>query len=753
MFRILKKEVLSPTITRMIVDAPDVARHAAPGMFIILRVDENGERIPLTISDYDSEKGTVTIIFQIVGATTIKLNSLNEGEFIQDFVGPLGNATHLSNVKKAIVIGGGLGVAIAFPQVKNLKNMGAEVTTIVGFRNKDLIVLYDELNNFSDELIIKTDDGSNGNKGFVTNALENILKKSTDYDVVIAVGPIPMMRAVAELTRPYKIKTIVSMNTIMIDGTGMCGGCRLNVGGKVKFACVDGPDFDAHEVDFDSAIARSAMFKKIERDDNCRMLQASEDIKLKSQAPQKRKINNQATKTPMPEQNPEERINNFDEVAKGYTKEMAINEALRCLQCKNSPCTKNCPVNVKIPEFINLIVNDNLPAAYKKIRETNSLPAVCGRVCPQETQCEAKCIRGIKGEPVAIGRLERFVADYALDHPDEIIEDLNVKQSKKKVAIVGGGPAGISCAGDLARKGYRVTIFEALHKVGGVLSYGIPEFRLPKTLVEKEINALKKLPVEIKTNRVIGKSMMIDELLQNGYDAVFVGSGAGLPRFMDIPGENLPGVYSANEFLTRINLMKAFKKDKTDTPLLISENTVVVGGGNVAMDAARCAKRAGAKNVYIVYRRSEAEMPARLEEIHHAKEEGIEFITLSNPVEIIANNEGFVQSVICIKMGLKEADETGRRKPYPIENSEFVIDAGTVIIAIGNSPNPLIKNTTPGIDTHSWGGIIINEETGETSKKGVFAGGDTVTGAATVILAMGAGKKAAAAIDNYLKNK
>lgn len=465
-------------------------------------------------------------------------------------------------------------------------------------------------------------------------------------------------------------------------------------------------------------------------------------------------INKQEHKTPMPEQDPAERIHNFEEVALGYTQTMAINEAQRCLQCKHQPCVSNCPVNVKIPEFIAEITKNNFIGAYQKIRETSSLPAICGRVCPQESQCEAKCVRAKKGEAVAIGRLERFVSDYAIQHQDELDSIEQVHLNGKKVAVIGGGPAGLSCAGELAKKGYQVTIYEALHQMGGVLSYGIPEFRLPKKLVKQEVDLLKKLPVEMKNNRVIGKSMMIDELLsEENYDAIFVGSGAGLPKFMDIPGENLPGVYSANEFLTRINLMKAFQKDKSDTPLYISESAVVVGGGNVAMDAARCAKRVGAKNVYIVYRRSEEEMPARLEEIHHAKEEGVEFVLLSNPTEILPDAEGYVRAIKCVKMELSEPDSSGRRRPVVVENSEFEIACGTVIIAIGNTPNPLIAKTTPDIDTHHWGGIIINDETGATTKEGVYAGGDTVTGAATVILAMGAGKKAAAAIDEYLKNK
>ncbi|NLY19523.1 MAG: NADPH-dependent glutamate synthase [Clostridiaceae bacterium] len=453
-------------------------------------------------------------------------------------------------------------------------------------------------------------------------------------------------------------------------------------------------------------------------------------------------------KVKMPEQDPQERIKNFEEVAKGYTEEMAIEEANRCLSCKTRPCVAGCPVNIKIPEFISLIAEGKFKEAYLKIKETNSLPAICGRVCPQETQCELLCVRGKKGEPVAIGRLERFAADWYMSHEEP--EEHEIKKNGRKVAVVGSGPAGLTCSGDLAKMGFDVTIFEAFHTPGGVLMYGIPEFRLPKELVQKEIDNVRKLGVEIKTNMVIGKSITVDELMEEGYEAIFIGSGAGLPSFMGIPGENLNGVYSANEFLTRINLMKAYLYPQVDTPIKAGKNVAVVGGGNVAMDAARCAKRLGAENVYIVYRRSEAEMPARVEEVHHAKEEGIIFKLLTNPKRILGTEDGWVKGMECIEMKLGEPDASGRRRPVAIEGSEHVLDVDTVIIAIGQSPNPLIKSTTPDLKTHDWGGIIIDEETGATSKPGVYAGGDAVTGAATVILAMGAGKKAASAIAGYL---
>lgn len=453
------------------------------------------------------------------------------------------------------------------------------------------------------------------------------------------------------------------------------------------------------------------------------------------------------TKVAMPEQEPNVRNKNFSEVALGYTKEMAMEEARRCLNCKHKPCMTGCPVNVPIPGFIEKVAEGDFDAAYEIITSENALPAICGRVCPQENQCEGKCVRGIKGEPVAIGRLERFVADYHMANAKPV--EAKIEKNGKRVAVVGSGPSGITCAGELIKKGYDVTVFEALHKAGGVLSYGIPEFRLPKDLVAKEIETVEKLGVDIETNVIVGRSVTIDELMEQGYGAVFVGSGAGLPRFLNIPGENLLGVYSANEFLTRVNLMKAYKFPDTPTPIKVGKKVAVVGAGNVAMDAARTAKRLGAEEVYIVYRRSEEELPARKEEVHHAKEEGIIFKLLNNPCAI-HGEDGWVTGIEVVKQELGEPDASGRRSPVPVEGSNYVIDVDTVVIAIGQSPNPLIRQTTPGLDTQKWGGIIVEEDTMKTSKDGVYAGGDTVTGAATVILAMGAGKKAAKAIDEYL---
>ncbi|MBQ8825480.1 MAG: NADPH-dependent glutamate synthase [Oscillospiraceae bacterium] len=454
-------------------------------------------------------------------------------------------------------------------------------------------------------------------------------------------------------------------------------------------------------------------------------------------------------KNEMPAQDPKIRSGNFDEVALGYTKEAAVDEAKRCLNCKNKPCVSGCPVGIDIPAFIAKIAEEDFEGAYEIIAESSSLPAVCGRVCPQERQCEGKCVRGIKGEPVAIGRLERFAADWHNEHGKGAVKQ-PVKNGHR-MAVIGAGPSGLTCAGDLARMGYDVTVYEALHLAGGVLVYGIPEFRLPKAIVQKEVDGLKALGVKINTNMVIGRTLSVDELFEEGYEAIFIGSGAGLPRFMNIPGENLKGVYSANEFLTRVNLMKAYKEN-ADTPIKRGRNVAVVGGGNVAMDAARCAKRLGAENVYIVYRRSENEMPARLEEVEHAKEEGIIFKTLTNPVEVLGDEHKLVTGMKCVEMELGEPDASGRRSPVVKENSEFVLNADVVVMAIGTSPNPLIRNTTAGLETNRHG-CFVCDENGLTSREGVYAGGDAVTGAATVILAMGAGKNAAHAMDEYIKSQ
>ena len=725
-YQILKKQELAQNVFLFEIDAPLVAKNAEPGQFIILRTTDKGERIPLTIADFNREKGSVTIIVQAVGRTTIELSKMSEGEYLCDFAGPLGKPTALEGYSKVAVIGGGLGTAIAYPQVKKLHELGANVTAICGFRSKDIAILENELRTKADKLIITTDDGSNGIKGFVTDRLEEQIQSGEKYDVVIAIGPMIMMKNVCLLTKKYNIPTIVSMNPIMIDGTGMCGGCRISVAGETKFACVDGPDFDGHQIDWDMAMNRSRMFK--EHEQNCNLFKKAEEPKIEG------------------------------EVAKGLSEEEAIQEAKRCLNCKNKPCMSGCPVMVKIPEFIALVAGGRFSEAYDKITETNSLPAITGRVCPQEKQCEAKCVRGIKGEPIAIGKLERFVADWKLKQLTinneqitngcELQDESYNPQDMRKIAVVGSGPSGLTCAGDLAKKGFDVTVFEALHEAGGVLMYGIPEFRLPKAIVQKEIDNLKKLGVKIQNNVIIGKTITIEDL-QREFDAIFIGTGAGLPSFLKIEGENLNGIYSANEFLTRINLMKGYKFPDYDTPVYCGKSVAVFGGGNVAMDAARCAKRLGAPHVYIIYRRGKDELPARVDEVHHAEEEGVEFLLMRAPKRFIENSS-WVSGVELIKTELGEADESGRRRPVEIEGSEYILDIDTAIIAIGQSPNPLITQTTKGLDTNKRGCIIANDD-GLTSLGNIYAGGDAVTGAATVILAMGAGKKSAETIERSLQ--
>ena len=687
MFRIAEKTPLNPTVTKMVIEAPLVAKKAQPGQFIIVRPFEDSERIPLTIADFDCQAGTITIIFQIVGGTTMELNQLEAGQYVHDFVGPLGRASELEGLKKVAVVGGGVGCAIAYPTAKRLHELGAEVHSIVGFRSKDLVILEQEFEAVSDHMAKMSDDGTWGEKGLVTNALEALIQAGNQYDEVIAIGPLIMMKFVCKLTEKYGIKTTVSMNPIMIEGAVSM----------------------AHQINMDPC------------------------------------------KCPMPSQEPQVRNHNFDEVALGYTAEMAVNEAKRCLNCKNKPCQTGCPVGIDIPAFIGKVAEEDFEGAYQVLSASSALPAVCGRVCPQENQCEGKCVRGIKGESVGIGRLERFVADWHREHVNEA--PVKPQPNGHKVAIIGAGPSGLTAAGDLAKLGYEVTIYEALHLAGGVLVYGIPEFRLPKAIVQQEIDGLKALGVTIETNMVIGKVLTIDELMgEYGFEAVYIASGAGLPRFMGIPGESLKGVYSANEYLTRINLMKAYKPG-SKTPIMHSHKVAVVGGGNVAMDAARCAKRMGAEEVYIVYRRGMEELPARKEEVEHAQEEGIIFKTLTNPVEVLGDEDGRVRGMACIEMELGEPDASGRRRPVEKPDSRFELEVDTMIMSIGTSPNPLIRSTTPGLETNRHGCIVTNGDDGLTSREGVYAGGDAVTGAATVILAMGAGKQAAAAIHQYIQNK
>lgn len=755
MYKIVEKKWLTPIICYMDIEAPDLAASAQPGQFLIIRTDDKGERIPLTICDYDRKKGTVTIVFQVLGESTRKMGEFKEGEYFADVTGPLGQPSELihidiENLKKKnyLFVAGGVGTAPVYPQVKWLKENGIDVDVIIGTRSRDTLIFEDEMKAVSGNLFVCTDDGTYGRKGMVTDVIDDLLKEGKHYDHAVIIGPMIMMKFASKKCRENNIPNTVSLNPLMVDGTGMCGACRVTIDGKVKFACVDGPEFDGDQVNFDEAMRRQTMYKT-EEGRNILMIEDGETHHNPA-CPNHEIIVDKKKRVPVREQDPDVRNKNFEEVCYGYNLEEAQAEAARCLNCKNPLCVQGCPVSIDIPAFIQKIKEGDMKEAGKIIARYSNLPAVCGRVCPQETQCEGKCVLGIKGEAVSIGKLERFVGDWVIENG---IEFEIKEKNNKKVAVIGGGPAGLTAAGDLAKMGYDVTIYEALHKLGGVLSYGIPEFRLPKEkVVDKEIENLYKLGVKVVTNAIVGRTFTIDELLdKKGYSAVFIGSGAGLPRFMNIPGENYNGVISANEFLTRVNLMRANKSDYA-TPIKIGKRVIVVGGGNVAMDAARTAKRLGAETT-VVYRRGEAELPARREEVEHAKEEGIKFHFLVSPTEIIGDEKGWVKEIKCIRMELGEPDESGRAKFSPIENSEFIIEGETVIMSLGTSPNPLIASTTENLKINRWKGIEADEETGRTSREGVFAGGDAVTGAATVILAMEAGKKAAVEIDNYLKNK
>lgn len=671
------------------------------------------------------------------------MDEIPVGETLHDMLGPLGNPSDIQHFGKVCVVGGGVGAAVAYPVARALKQAGNEVTSIIGARNKDLLILKDELTAVSDHLYFTTDDGSFGYNGFVTGKLQDLLDSGHTFDHVLAIGPLFMMRAISDLTRKYAIPTTVSLNTIMVDGTGMCGGCRVQVGDKTKFTCVDGPEFDGHLVDYTSIIQRTRAYKD---DEDCRLDAQIEDLDDEALLESVAVLEKQRQR--MPELSIDSRIRSFEEVALGFTEEQALAEAERCLQCRNPRCVVGCPVSVQIPDFIRLLKENKYVEAGLKIKQDNSLPMVCGRVCPQTDQCEGSCILLKKGEPIAIGALERFAADR-LAESGLTSQKPEKAEKAPKAALIGSGPASLSCAGDLVKAGVEVTVFEAMHDFGGVLRYGIPEFRLPKTIVSKEVNDLKDLGVHFVPNTLIGATFTIKELLEDyGFDGIFIGSGAGLPHFLGIPGENLVGIYSSNDFLTRINLMKAYQYPFVDTPIhnLHGKIVGVFGGGNTALDSARVALRLGAKETYIIYRRGQEEMPGRKEEIDHAIAEGVQFLYLSNPLEFIGDSDGNLTTVRMQKMELGEPDASNRRRPIPIPGSEFNHPIDIAVIAIGNGSNPIIHKSTPDIEVNKWGNIIVDEKTNATSLPGVFAGGDIVTGGATVILAMGAGRKAAAAM-------
>ena len=764
MSKIISKRFFSENVAELVIEAPLIARSRRAGHFVMVRVDEHSERMPLTIADADIERGTITLVVQRMGVSSTKLLALEPGDAVTNLVGPLGKATDIKQFGTVVCACGGVGAAPMLPIARALKQAGNRVITVLAARTAELVILREQLAEVSDEMIIMTDDGSLGQKGLVTMGVEQVIQREK-VDKCITIGPAIMMKFVALTTKKYDVPTEASLNTIMVDGTGMCGACRVTVGGKTKFVCVDGPEFDAHAVDFDEMLSRLRQYTTEEKEayeeyqhstHSDTLTVQAESIKdeiLQSEAVSpfmgKAKDRVAIPRVKMPELSPEERVQSlYKEVNQGLTFEQAITEAHRCLDCKNPTCVKGCPVNINIPGFIKQLELGNVQGAAEVIKESSTLPAICGRVCPQEKQCEAQCIHLKMGkEPVAIGYLERFVADHSAEAMGNgLLSEAAAKG--KKIAVVGSGPAGLAFAGDMAKLGYQVTVFEALHKLGGVLRYGIPEFRLPNEVVDREIDGLRRLGVTFQCDTIIGKTLSIDNLKEQGFEGIFVGSGAGLPRFMNIPGENLNGVMSCNEYLTRVNLMGAATKDN-DTPMLRAKTVMVVGGGNTAMDAVRTAKRLGAERAIIVYRRSEEEMPARIEEVRHAKEEGVEFMTLHNPIEYHANEQGRVAEAVLQVMTLGEPDESGRRSPVVVEGKTVTLPVDLVIVSVGVSPNPLIPSTVEGLEISKKGTIVVNEQM-QSSLPMLFAGGDIVRGGATVILAMADGRKAAQAMHEYL---
>jgi homotetrameric NADPH-dependent glutamate synthase len=779
--RIVTRRQLTPSTFLWEVDAPDVAAAAHAGQFVMVRLHEGSERVPLTIADFDRERGTVTVVIQALGRSTTEMRDrYDEGDSFADLVGPLGVPPSFDGVAHAVLVGGGLGVAPVFPQVRAFAEAGARTTVIVGFRSADLVFWEDRLADVADRVIVCTDDGSAGRPGLVSDALAEVVAADRP-DRVVAIGPMPMMRACAEATRAAGVPTVVSLDTIMVDGTGMCGSCRVSVDGQMRFACVDGPEFDGHAVDFDELAQRQRRFRADERaaaEVYEHVCAVEQQLFVEGRRTYKKLREIEPTRVPMPERDPRVRARTFDEVSLGYSLAEALREAERCLQCSRPTCISGCPVAVDIPRFIRHLLVHDVDGALAVIGETNVLPSVCGRVCPQEVQCESQCVIGRKLEPVAIGRLERFVGDHgrpttpptspsdrvASDRSSDTspIESLvsprgapatrSEPASLGRVAIVGSGPAGLACAADLARAGAEVTVLEALHVAGGVLRYGIPAFRLPREIIDREVERLVAMGVRVETDVVVGRTFTVDDLLgRRGFDAVFLGVGAGAPSFLGIAGENAGGVSSANEFLTRVNLMGGDRFPHVDTPVGAGDDVVVVGAGNTAMDCLRVAMRLGARRVRCVYRRSRAEAPARAEELRHAEEEGVEMLFLHDPVEVLTTPDGAVRGMVLAQMTLGEPDERGRRRPLPTGH-QLEIECDTVIVALGTNPNPVVTRTTPGLGLDGRGYIAVDPDTQATTLPRVFAGGDIVTGGATVILAMGAGRRAAASIIDLLRH-
>ncbi len=759
MNKIVKKTYFSERVVQLVVEAPLIARSRKPGNFVIVRVGEKGERMPLTISDADVEKGTITLVVQKMGVSSTKLCDLKEGDYITDLVGPLGKPTHIEKVGTVLACGGGVGVAPLLPIIRAFKEAGNRVVSVLAARSKELIILEKEVRETSDEVIVMTDDGSYGKKGVVTAGMEEVIAREK-VDLCVTIGPAIMMKFCELLTRKHNIPTIASLNALMVDGTGMCGACRVTVGGRTRFTCVDGPEFDAHEINFDEMMLRLGGFKPVETEklesfqSHCACSASDRNAEWRKELREKVKAKERTEieRVAMPERTPAERITSQRlEVNTGLTKEMAMREATRCQDCANPTCMEGCPVGIDIPGFIKNIERGEFLEAAAVLKRTSALPAVCGRVCPQEKQCESKCfyLQKMKKAPVAIGYLERFAADFERESGQIAIPEVEAPNGIK-IAVIGSGPSGLSFAGDMVKKGYDVTVFEALHEIGGVLKYGIPEFRLPNRIVDVEIDNLKKMGVKFVTNFIVGMTDSVENLKKEGFRGFYVASGAGLPNFMNIPGENANGVLSSNEYLTRVNLMGA-DNEFSDTPVYRGKNVVVVGGGNTAMDSVRTAKRLGAERAMIVYRRSEEEMPARLEEVKHAKEEGCEFLTLTNPVEYVKDERGYVKQVRVQKMELGEPDASGRRKPMAVEGSEYLIDADVVVVAVGVSPNPIVPRSIAGLELSKKGTIVVNDETMRSNLPEFYAGGDIVRGGATVILAMGDGRRAAAHMDEQFK--
>ncbi len=782
MYKILRKDFFSENVVRLVVEAPEIARSRKAGHFVIIRVGSDGERIPLTIADADASAGTITLVAQRVGVSTARFASLNVGDELTDLVGPLGKATDIRHYGTVVCACGGVGAAPMFPIAQALKAAGNRVIVILAARNKSLIMLEDEFRAVVDEVRVMTDDGSYGDKGLVTVGVEDVIQRE-HVDKCFAIGPGIMMKFTALTTKKYGIPTDCSLNTIMVDGTGMCGACRVTVGGKVKFVCVDGPEFDAHEVDFDELLTRQGAYKAEEvaayeayqrhSESSFAVTSASHDAEASEvvggvqefdfaeltdrgaawraalRGSLKPKERTERERVVMNELPAEQRIHSLTaEVNQGLTEAQAVAEASRCLDCANPGCVTGCPVGIDIPSFVKNIERGNYLAAAAVIKRSSTLPAVCGRVCPQEKQCESQCIHLKMGhKAVAIGYLERFAADYERESGNMSMPDIQPANGMK-IAVVGSGPAGLAFAGDMAKYGYHVEVFEALHQIGGVLKYGIPEYRLPNSIVDTEINMLERMGVVFHKNIIIGKTISVDELKNDGFNGIFVATGAGLPRFMDIKGENLIGVMSSNEYLTRVNLMHAADSE-SDTPVMHGKHVAVIGGGNTAMDAVRTARRLGA-DATIVYRRGTDEMPARAEEVKHAMEEGVHFLTLHNPIEYHGDDKGHVTEMVLQVMELGEPDASGRRSPVPVEGLTKTLPVDMVIVAIGVSPNPIVPRNTAGLNVSRKGTIEVDDSL-ESSVPMLFAGGDIVRGGATVILAMADGRKAAREMDNKLR--